>query len=85
MNRTHQAKSPNPVDPLLETSPAVERKPLEEETFRQTIAIERKRTERSKAPFLLMLLEADSGRPDGQGADARQGRLALLSSSGTRI
>jgi len=82
VNRTHQAKSPNPVDPLLETSPAVERKPLEEETFRQTIAIERKRTERSKAPFLLMLLEADSG--DGQhGSHKTLDRVlyALLSSS----
>lgn len=82
MNRTRQAKSPNPVDPLLETSPVVERKPLEEETFRQTIAIERKRTERSKAPFLLMLLEAESG--DGQHSSYKtleRVLSALLSSS----
>ena len=82
MTRQHQAKSPNPVDPLLETTPIVERKPLDEETFRQTIAIERKRTERSKAPFLLMLLEAESG--DGQhGSHKTLDRVlsALLSSS----
>jgi lipopolysaccharide/colanic/teichoic acid biosynthesis glycosyltransferase len=82
VNRTRQAKSPNPVDPLLETSPVVERKPLEEETFRQTIAIERKRTERSKAPFLLMLLEAESG--DGQHSSYKtleRVLSALLSSS----
>ncbi len=44
-------------DPLLDGVPAVKRVPLEEEIFRQMIAIERKRTERSKSPFLLMLLE----------------------------
>jgi lipopolysaccharide/colanic/teichoic acid biosynthesis glycosyltransferase len=47
-------------DPLLEAAPSVKRVPLDETAFRQMIAIERKRTERSKAPFLLMLLEADS-------------------------
>jgi lipopolysaccharide/colanic/teichoic acid biosynthesis glycosyltransferase len=45
------------ADPLLESIPAGQRLPLDEETFRRMIAIERKRTERSKAPFLLMLLE----------------------------
>jgi lipopolysaccharide/colanic/teichoic acid biosynthesis glycosyltransferase len=35
-----------------------EREVLNEETFKKMIAIERKRTERSKEPFLLMLLEA---------------------------
>jgi lipopolysaccharide/colanic/teichoic acid biosynthesis glycosyltransferase len=44
-------------DPLLESASAPDRLPLDEETFRRTIAVERKRTERSKAPFLLMLLE----------------------------
>lgn len=48
----------NSADPLLEVTPGVERMPLEEEIFRRMIAIERKRTERSKSPFLLMLLEA---------------------------
>jgi lipopolysaccharide/colanic/teichoic acid biosynthesis glycosyltransferase len=42
----------------LETTSACDRLPLDEETFRRTIAVERKRTERSKAPFLLMLLES---------------------------
>jgi len=59
---SNQTKAPNPVDPLLETTPAVERTPLDEETFRRMIAIERKRTERSKAPFLLMLLETVSDK-----------------------
>jgi len=43
------------VDPLSE--PAAERLALDEESFRRVIAIERKRTERSKSPFVLMLLE----------------------------
>jgi lipopolysaccharide/colanic/teichoic acid biosynthesis glycosyltransferase len=55
---SNQTKEPNSADPLLETTPTVERTPLDEETFRGMIAIERKRTERSRAPFLLMLLEA---------------------------
>ena len=41
------------------SEPTVDRKALDEETFRRVIAIERKRTERSKAPFVLMLLEID--------------------------
>lgn len=52
--------NPNQTDPLLEGVPAIERAPLDEEIFRRMIAIERKRTERSKAPFLLMLLEVVS-------------------------
>ncbi len=44
-------------DPLLEPVPLSRRVPLDEGEFRRTIAIERKRTERSKSPFLLMLLE----------------------------
>jgi lipopolysaccharide/colanic/teichoic acid biosynthesis glycosyltransferase len=51
---------PHTDDPLLESAPAQKRAPLDEATFRQMIAIERKRTERSKSPFVLMLLEADS-------------------------
>ncbi|HVZ82768.1 MAG TPA: sugar transferase [Terracidiphilus sp.] len=49
--RTHLA--PPPLDSSLE----VERTALDEKTFKRVIAIERKRTERSKAPFVLMLLE----------------------------
>jgi lipopolysaccharide/colanic/teichoic acid biosynthesis glycosyltransferase len=43
----------------LEASPEIDRTPLNEETFQRMIAVERKRTERSKAPFLLMLVEID--------------------------
>lgn len=42
----------------FEASSAVERDVLNEPIFRRMISIERKRTERSKEPFLLMLLDA---------------------------
>jgi lipopolysaccharide/colanic/teichoic acid biosynthesis glycosyltransferase len=61
----------NSNDPLLEGAPSIERLPLNEEIFRRMIAVERKRTERSKAPFLLMLLEVVS---DG---DSRKDRKTL--------
>ena len=41
----------------LPAEAAVEREALHEEAFKRMIAIERKRTERSSHPFLLMLLE----------------------------
>lgn len=46
------------ADPLLEWLSSGTREVLNEETFMRMIAVERKRTERSKEPFLLMLLEA---------------------------
>ena len=82
MIRSRQTKSPNAADPLLEVTPALERRPLEEETFRQMIAIERKRTERSKSPFLLMLLEVENGGSQKKiGAMLEKVLTALLQSS----
>ncbi|MFP5229769.1 MAG: sugar transferase [Acidobacteriota bacterium] len=46
------------VDPICDANAYGERDVLAEEAFRRRIAIERKRTERSREPFLLMLLEA---------------------------
>jgi lipopolysaccharide/colanic/teichoic acid biosynthesis glycosyltransferase len=51
-------KALNTADPLLEWLSAGVREVLNEETFKRMIAVERKRTERSREPFLLMLLEA---------------------------
>jgi lipopolysaccharide/colanic/teichoic acid biosynthesis glycosyltransferase len=56
---SRQNNARNGDDPLLEPSLSVKRAPLAEAAFRHMIAVERKRTERSKAPFLLMLLETD--------------------------
>jgi len=64
-----QNDNSNPSDPLLDSLPAAERMPLNEAIFRRMIAIERKRTERSKSPFLLMLLEVAGG--DASSRDRR--------------
>ena len=55
--------------PLGPPAPA-EREVLREEAFKRMIAIERKRTERSAKPFLLMLLEAGD-----QNSEERNGQL----------
>jgi lipopolysaccharide/colanic/teichoic acid biosynthesis glycosyltransferase len=54
---SNEMKPQNSADPLLDVTPAIDRTPLDEDTFRRMIAIERKRTERSMSPFLLILLE----------------------------
>ncbi len=51
-------KASNTADHLLEWLSAGVREVLNEETFKRMIAVERKRTERSREPFLLMLLDA---------------------------
>jgi lipopolysaccharide/colanic/teichoic acid biosynthesis glycosyltransferase len=51
------------ADPLFDSIRTEVRVILNEESFKRMIAIERKRTERSREPFLLMLVEA--GRAHG--------------------
>jgi hypothetical protein len=82
VTRSRQTKASSTPDSLLESAPAINRIALDETTFRRMIAIERKRTERSKAPFVLMLLEAVSD--DGQrssSATLHRIAAALLASS----
>ena len=55
MNTRRQDRPINLIDPLSE--PASERKALDEDSFKRVIAIERKRTERSRSPFVLALIE----------------------------
>lgn len=55
VNTGRRGRSISLSDPLSEA--ASERWALDQESFKRVIAIERKRTERSKAPFVLMLLE----------------------------
>jgi lipopolysaccharide/colanic/teichoic acid biosynthesis glycosyltransferase len=62
-------KAPISADPLLDWLSAGGREVLNEETFKRTIAVERKRTERSSEPFLLMLLEA--GNHQGSEKDGK--------------
>lgn len=87
MTLSHQNNPPSGDDPLLEQAPVVKRSTLDEATFRQMIAVERKRTERSKAPFLLMLLEVDPGegtRAEAATLDAVM-RILLASSRDTDL
>ena len=54
MSTERQSRQLNLIDPL---EPTLERKALDENSFRRVMAIERKRTERSKSPFVLVLIE----------------------------
>ncbi len=53
-----------PETTLLNSAQTAEREILQEEAFKRMIALERKRTERSAKPFLLMLLE--TGEQNGE-------------------
>jgi lipopolysaccharide/colanic/teichoic acid biosynthesis glycosyltransferase len=68
-------------DPLLDSVPSADRLPLDEETFRNMIAIERKRTERSKAPFLLMLLEIKNEEIPAKNVDTLETIVSALMAS----
>jgi len=50
------------ADPIFDAATNGQRDVLSEEAFRRRIAIERKRTERSREPFLLMLLESGAAQ-----------------------
>jgi lipopolysaccharide/colanic/teichoic acid biosynthesis glycosyltransferase len=53
---------------IFEAQPAsfADRHILEEESFHRMISVERKRTERSRKPFLLMLLDTGANHGDGK-------------------
>ena len=62
-----QVENPAHLDDLLAGSQPTEiRDVLDERAFRRMIAIERKRTERTKEPFLLMLLECVECKEPGK-------------------
>jgi lipopolysaccharide/colanic/teichoic acid biosynthesis glycosyltransferase len=69
------------ADPLFDSISAGEREVLNEETFKKMIAIERKRTERSKEPFLLMLLEAGKQQGSEKSSRALDSMVTVLLSS----
>jgi lipopolysaccharide/colanic/teichoic acid biosynthesis glycosyltransferase len=72
----------NPNGSPFESSADVDRDVLNEKTFRRMIAIERKRTERSKEPFLLMLLESGNQQgPETNGTALDTMAASLLASS----
>lgn len=68
--------------PLFRLATAEEREVLNEEAFQRMIAIERKRTERSRRPFLLMLLDAgDHQASENKGKALKSIVPALLAST----
>jgi lipopolysaccharide/colanic/teichoic acid biosynthesis glycosyltransferase len=79
VKRESQGRQVSLIDPLSE--PAAERTALDEETFRRVIAVERKRTERSKAPFVLMLVEIANQNTAKTAAALETVMTALLGSS----
>ena len=78
MTLLHQDKATNTANPLLEWSFTGAREVLKEETFRRMIAVERKRTERSREPFLLMLLEGGNHQSSEKNGKALDNTLSVL-------
>lgn len=76
-------KNANRVDPIFDSAASGDRDVLNEEAFRRRIAIERKRTERSREPFLLMLLEAGTSI-SGERADKTLDGIVSAMQSSTR-
>jgi lipopolysaccharide/colanic/teichoic acid biosynthesis glycosyltransferase len=71
-----------PADSLFDFLSTEERVVLNEESFKRMIAIERKRTERSREPFLLMLVEAGNPqRAEKHGKPLDRILTAMLSST----
>jgi lipopolysaccharide/colanic/teichoic acid biosynthesis glycosyltransferase len=79
VNTGRQGRPVSVSHPLRE--PAAERWTLDEESFKRVIAIERKRTERSKAPFVLMLLEIPNQSVEKTTPALESAMNVLLSSS----
>ncbi len=69
------------LGPLLESTSAGEREVLTEENFKRMISIERKRTERSRTPFLLMLLDMGNGQVSGKNGKALDRIVSALLAS----
>ena len=71
-------KASKSADPLLVWLSAGEREVLNEGTFKRMISVERKRTERSRKPFLLMLLEAGNHQGSEKSGKALDNMLSVL-------
>ena len=69
------------VDPIFDAAAYGEREVLQEEAFRRMIAIERKRTERSSEPFLLMLLEVGYEQNGDGNGQTLTGMVSAMQSS----
>ena len=78
MSSVRLNKDSNPNGSLNESLSAREREALNERAFMRMIAIERKRTERSVDPFLLMLLEAGNLQGTGENEGVLDSVLSAL-------
>jgi lipopolysaccharide/colanic/teichoic acid biosynthesis glycosyltransferase len=67
--------------PLFESASAGKREVLNEETFKRMISIERKRTERSRTPFLLMLLDTGNHQVSEKNGKALDSIVSALLAS----
>lgn len=67
--------------PLLEPVSVGEHSVITEETFRRMISVERKRTERSRKPFLLMLLDTGDCQGSDRNGKALDGIVSALRAS----
>ena len=66
---------------LIEPLPVGDRELLGEPVFKRSIAVERKRSERSREPFLLMLVEIDSDGSSREGHKVLQRMVSVLQAS----
>jgi lipopolysaccharide/colanic/teichoic acid biosynthesis glycosyltransferase len=71
----------NLSDPLCEAASVEDRMVFNEEVFKRMIAIERKRTERTKEPFLLMLLELGNNQNAEKVEKVLEGVMSAMRSS----
>jgi lipopolysaccharide/colanic/teichoic acid biosynthesis glycosyltransferase len=71
-----------PDDTLIDSRSLRESEVLSEGVFKRMIALERKRTERSKDPFLLMLLEAGDSQSNDASGTILDGVASVLLSTG---
>ena len=70
-----------PETTLLNPAHTAEREILQEEAFKRMIALERKRTERSAKPFLLMLLETGEQNGEQKSAHILTKVISVLSNA----
>jgi lipopolysaccharide/colanic/teichoic acid biosynthesis glycosyltransferase len=81
VNMRHSGNDSNPaISPLVSVTVG-EREVVDEGTFRRMISIERKRTERSQKPFLLMLLETSNYLDSNKNGKALNKILSALQTS----
>jgi lipopolysaccharide/colanic/teichoic acid biosynthesis glycosyltransferase len=68
----------NQTDRVSEPASAGKREVLNEDTFNRMIAVERKRTERTKQPFLLMLLETGNQQGPARNGGSLESMVSAL-------